>query len=149
LFVPAAEPNVFVVDVPPNALFVAPAPKVFVAVPPEPKLFVKPAPVPIVEAPEEVSVVNAPVLAVPLPIVPGAAHVPPSNWLALIPPELGTPPAYTSDAPAPTTIAAVVFVPLVILLNGTNTTGVFVQLGVAPAPLLCSTIPAVPAAPFI
>lgn len=52
---------------------------------------------------------NDPVFGVVLPIVPGTAHVPDSRVEALIVPVLVNP----RDAPAPTSIAAAVFVPLV------------------------------------
>ena len=96
------------------------------------------APVPEVIAPFvevipplAVSVVNAPVLAVVEPIPCGTAHVLPSNVLALIVPV----PLKFNEAPVPTTIAAVVFVPLVMFVNGTVIAGVLDQLGVAPAPV--------------
>jgi hypothetical protein len=38
------------------------------------------------------TVLNAPELAVVVPIAPGAAHVFPSNWLAFITPEVAVPP---------------------------------------------------------
>jgi len=54
-----------------------------------------------------VSVVNAPELGVVEPMVPGTAQVLPVREEALIVPD----PEYVSDAPVPTTIAAVVLVP--------------------------------------
>jgi len=53
---------------------------------PEPKVLVVEVPVPIVEFPDEVNVVNAPVLGVVDPIVPGVAQVPPIKEEALIVP---------------------------------------------------------------
>ena len=49
---------------------------------PEPKVLVRELPVPMVEAPLLVRVLKAPVLAVPLPIGPGAAKVAPLSELA-------------------------------------------------------------------
>jgi hypothetical protein len=57
--------------------------------------------------------VKAPVEAVPEPIGPGAAKVAAPNVVALIVPV----PLIVNDAPEPTTIAAVVFVALVIALK--------------------------------
>ena len=52
----------------------------------EPMVLMLEAPVPIVEFPDEVRVLNAPVLGVPDPIVPGAAQVDPIRVEALIVP---------------------------------------------------------------
>ena len=64
----------------PLMAFVPPeAPRVLMAFVPVPKVLVKETPVPTVVAPLEVRVVKAPVLAVPLPMVPGAVQVEPSS----------------------------------------------------------------------
>lgn len=64
-----------------------------------------------VSVPDAERVVNAPLFGVVEPIVPGESQVLPSKVEALIVPV----PVKLSDAPDPTTIAAVVFVPLVML----------------------------------
>ena len=66
-------------------------------------------PFPRLVKPLVVRVVKEAVLGVVLPIVPGVAQVPPSKDDALIVPD----PVKSSEAPVPTNIAAVVFVPLV------------------------------------
>lgn len=53
----------------------------------EPMVLIDDAPVPMVEFPDEVRVVNAPVLGVVEPIVPGIAQVPPIKDEALIVPD--------------------------------------------------------------
>jgi hypothetical protein len=66
-----------------------------------------------VSKPFEVKVEKVPDPAVPLPIAPGLARVAPPSAEALIVPE----PEKFNEAPVPTTIAAVVFVPEVIALK--------------------------------
>ena len=61
-------------------------------------------------------VVKFPAAGVVVPIAPGAAHVLPIKLEALIVPVL----EYVREAPAPTTIAAVVLVAEVIPENGTE-----------------------------
>src|SRR5205807_91795 len=81
--------------------------------------------------------------AVVLPIAPGAANVLPLRVDALIVPL----PVKLRLAPLPTTIAAVVLVPLVIPENGTvpaESPEAATQLGAVPVPLLCRTYPLVP-----
>jgi hypothetical protein len=84
---------------------VVPEPMTLVDEEPAPIVLALDAPVPIVELPLEVSEVNAPLpwLVTPIvvklpaagvvvPIARGAAHVAPSNWFALMTPEVAVPP---------------------------------------------------------
>lgn len=75
---------------------------------------VSPEASPMVVLPVEERVVKTPEFGVPLPMVPGEAHVPPLREEALLVPE----PLYVREAPVPTTMAAVVLVALVIPEKG-------------------------------
>ncbi len=117
-------------------------PMVLIEEAPEPKVLVRDAPVPIVDAPEEVRVEKAPVPGVVDPMGPGAANVAPLRLDALIVPD----PVKSIDAPVPTVMVALLFVPEVITLKGTVTADREPdQTGAEPAPWERRTWPTVPA----
>lgn len=82
-------------------------------------------------SPDALSVVKAPLLAVVEPIAPGETHVDPSRVLALMVPV----PVKSSVAPVPTTMAAEVLVPEVMLENATLPEDGAVHVGALSVPL--------------